>query len=287
MSKYIAQLAPVTILTSVFVSVGWAQNGNLRIDSAHSSASLTLVSSSSATSWNIGIAKVSGTVKLNDDNPIEDILDLNIYPARQGSRLLNPDGSFRHNSFADLSRYTLMSFHSNHAMLNREGKLEFAGELTVTYVKRETNIAWSNAYSGPVYGEPVVRSTTREATFVIETPKRPAMVGRNIGVAEVSALATINRHDFPELRTEWLDAVWPIVVEDEHCEMPQARGNLRDYSGAVCTGTPVEVTPLSQPSQRLGIDYPGPNEVTAPASDKATILVHLRLANPPSGPSGQ
>jgi hypothetical protein len=53
--------------------------------------------------------------------------------------------------------------------------------------------------------------------------------------------------------------------------------SLRDYQGAICTGNPIEVTPISQPPQRFGIDYPGANEVTAPTADRTTIVLDLKL----------
>jgi YceI-like domain len=275
----------MSVLASSFATCR-PQRLESRIDSAHSTASLSLVSSQSGISWNVGIAKVSGTVILDNNNPGEDVLDLNIYPARQEARLLNPDGSFRKNSSADLSRYTLMSFHSSSAKQNRDGKVAVTGELTVTYVNRETSIVWSDAYSGPDYGEPVAQRWTGEVTFVLgaPTPVPPTAIKKS---KQITALAILNRQDFPGLRTAWLEAIWPIVVEDEHCEMPPVKPSMRDYSGAVCTGTPIEVTPLSRPQQRIGADYPGPNEVTAPESDAATILIHLRLANRPSGPNGR
>jgi hypothetical protein len=60
---------------------------------------------------------------------------------------------------------------------------------------------------------------------------------------------------------------------------------LRDYSGAICTGNPIEVTPINQPSQRFGIDYPGPDQVTAPAADRTTIVLRLNLLKANPGPS--
>jgi len=281
MLRHIAKMSLVTTLAFVFFTAtvtvtAWAQNGRLRIDSGHSTASLSLLSSSNGMSWNIGVAKVSGTVKISD-NPSEDVFDLNIYPARQGSRLLDPDGGFRGNSFANLSRYTVMSFHSSGVTRNRDGKLAVRGKLSVTYVQRQANIAWNDSYSGPDYSEPEAQSTTHEVTFVLEAQNRATDTMRNHGTEEMSGLATINLHDFPRLRATWLDSVWPIVVEDEHCVIPDVRGTTRDYSGAVCTGTPIEVKTLSRPSERFDIDYPGPDVVTAPASDGATILIDLRL----------
>jgi polyisoprenoid-binding protein YceI len=275
----VARLILITALPLVCLGISWAQDEGLRIDSEHSTASLTLVSADGTSSLNVGIAKVSGTVKLDSSNPADDIFDLNIYPARQGSRLLNSDGGFRSNGSADLSRYTVTSFRSDRASLNREGQLEITGELTITYVRRQANIYWNNAYDGPSYGQLVTQSTTHETTFILDNQSATASTGGNHGKGVISALATITRQDFPSLRTALLDAVWPIVVEDEHCEMPPVRASMRDYTGAVCTGTPVEVSPRSQPVQYyFGLDYPGAEETSPPPGDKATILVHLRWA---------
>ena len=271
------KISLMSMLACLFVTVmAWAQNGESRIDHGYSTASLSLASSSTGISWNIGIAKVSGTVTLNDD-PDKDAFSLDIYPARQGSRLLKRSGGFRDNSFADLSRYAVMSFHSSSVTRNREGKLAVTGKLSVTQVQREANIVWNNEYSGPDYGAPVAETTTRHVTFVFEAEQQTAATAHNQGPEEMSALATIDLRNFPALRSAWLDSVWPIVVENEHCEMPAVRSSMKDYAGAICTGTPIEVTPLSTPPQRIGTDYPEPNEVTAPPNDEATILVHLRL----------
>jgi len=279
MLTYMAKMALMSMLASLVVTVtAWAQQGTSRIDSRYSTASLNLVSSSSGVSWNVGIAKVSGTATLNDD-PDKDVFNLDIYPAGQGSRLLRQGGGFRYNSFADLTRYAVMSFHSSSVARNREGKLAVTGELSVTQVHREAYLVWSNAYTGPDYSEPVAETTTRPVTFVFEAEQQTTATVHNQGSGEMSALATIDLRNFSALRTAWLDSVWPIVVEDEHCVMPEAKGSssMRDYTGAICTGTPVEVTPLYQPPETVGEDYPRQGEVTAPANDEATILVHLRL----------
>jgi polyisoprenoid-binding protein YceI len=287
----VAWAALFIFLTAIFlVAASWAQEGTVRLDSGHSTASLTLVSTTGR-SWNVGITKVSGSITLNNradhadhgrgDNDREyDAIDLNLYPAGEASRLLNAKGDFRGNSFADLSRYATMSFRSSSISRDRDGNVAFIGELALTYVHREPNISWSAAYSGPDYSPPVAQTTTHAVTFVFPAQEfayvnRPdaGMPGENI-----SAHATINLRDFPRLKRVWMDSVWPLVVEDEHCVMPWAKADLRDYSGAVCTGTPVLPQPLSQPPERFGLDYPGPNEVTAPLTDdEATIVLNLRL----------
>ena len=276
--RYMGKVALISILACLSVSgAAWAQNGESRIDSRYSTASLSLASSTSGTSWNIGIAKVSGTVALDND-PDKDAVNLVIYPAGEGSRVLNPSGGIREDSFAQLYRYTLMVFRSSGVTQNRDGKLAVTGDLSVTYIKREANIVWSNAYSGPDYSDPTAQTTTRPVTFVFEAPTQATAAMRNQAPNERSALATVSFPNFPGLRSAWLDSVWPLVVEDQRCEMPWSRGgSFKDYSGAVCTGTPILPTPLTQPPQRFGIDYPGPNELTAPANNEATILIHLRL----------
>src|SRR5271167_1276840 len=284
----VASIVSMPMLSVVVTVPASAQEGERRIDSAHSTASLSLLSSRSGTAWNVGIAKVSGTVQggnhPGNDKPGEHIFDLNlnIYPAREGSQLLDRNGNFRGNSFANLSRYTLMSFRSTRVSRNGDGKVSVTGELSITYVHREANINWSNAYHGADYGEPVARSTSGTITFVIESDLIENDQIKTEQGSQISGLTTIPLRDFPTLRASWLDSVWPLVVEDEHCEIPDVRGSTRDYQGAVCTGTPIEFTPLRQPSQvRIGADYPGPDEVTAPASDAATIMIHLRLEGGP------
>ena len=274
MSQALIQLAVITALSAILSTVSWAQPQRLQIDSEHSTARLTLISANGTNSLDAGIARVSGIVKLDSGTPGEDFLDLTIYPAHQGSRLLNPDGSLRNHGSADLSRYTVISFHSDHAASSRDGRLEIIGQLTINYFKRQPIIDWNNAYSGPSYDGLVQQSATHTATFILDW--------QSISVAgpfpdHISAETTIARQDFPNLRTSLLDSVWPLVVEDEHCEMPPTRADMRDYSGAICTGTPVLPTPPAQPTEYyFAGDYPGATQ-TSPPSDRANINLHLRL----------
>ncbi len=280
MLSYITKrIAPVLVaLLLAHTITAWPQNSELRIDSGHSTASLS-VASLHGGSWNVGIAKVSGTVTFNDD-PGKDVINLYLYPAREGSRLLNSEGRFKADTFADLARYSLMTFHSSRVTRNQEGKLVATGELSITHVQREPNIDWTNSYSGPEYSQPMGQTTTHKATFIFEAQNFDAQnqtVAATKSPKEISALAAIDLHKFPAVKIAWLDSVWPLVVEDEHCEMPATKADFRDYSGPKCTGTPDLPTSISQPPLRFGPDYPGPEEATAPAADEATILLHLRL----------
>ena len=278
MFRGITKLALITALSTMLFTTSWAQPQSVQIDSEHSTASLTLISASGRSSLNAGIAKVSGIAKLDSGNPAEDLLDLTLYPARQGSRLLNPDGSFRSNGSADLSRYTVMSFHSDHATLNRDGGLEITGELTIAYFSRQPIIYWNNAYDGATYGGLVQQNATHKATFILDS-QSVATSTANPAPGHISAQATVTHQEFPNLRTALLDAVWPIVVEDEHCEMPPPRASVRDYSGAICTGTPVlPTTPTQATEYYFDTGYPGSNQTSPPPGERATIQLHLRLS---------
>lgn len=278
MFRGITQPALITALSTILFTTSWAQPQSVQIDSEHSTASLMLVSASGGSSWNAGIAQVSGIAKLDSGNPAEDFLNLTIYPARQASRLLNPDGSLRSNGSADLSRYTVMSFHSDHATLNRDGGLEISGELTIAYITRRPIIYWSNAYDGPAYDGLAQQNATHTATFILDS-QSAATSGANPAAGQISAQATITGQEFPNLRTALLDPVWPIVVEDEHCEMPPPRASVRDYSGAICTGRPVLPTSSSQAAEYyFKTDYPGPNQISPPPGERATIQLRLRLS---------
>lgn len=273
-----AKIALLSTLAFLGVSIAaWAQNGELRIDSRHSTARLSLASSNSGTSWNIGIAKVSGTVTL-DNAPEKDAVHLVIYPAGQGSLLLDPSGGLRENRIAGLARYTVMTFRSSQVTQNREERIAVMGELSLTHVTREVSVIWSNAYSGADYGDPVAQTSPHQVTFIFEAPNQAAAAMHDHGADERSAVATVNLREFPGLRSAWLDSVWPLVVEDEQCEMPASRASFRDYAGVKCTGTPILPTPLDQPPPPIVRgDYPLPYEVTAPDTDEATIVIHLRL----------
>jgi polyisoprenoid-binding protein YceI len=125
----------------------------------------------------VGIAKVSGIVQWDEKDATTSVFDLNIYPARQGALLLNPDGSVRSYTSADLARYTVMTFRSSSAEVDQRGELQVHGTLTITHVERETNITWSNAYAGPDYGAPVAHSTTGKVVFTIENSRSATTQG--------------------------------------------------------------------------------------------------------------
>lgn len=283
----LAKLAMAAAYAAAAVIGAFGQAGNWQIDSAHSTASLSLVSSRHTNRpFNIAVAMVAGELNLNQGAPTGPSLRLSIYPAGQDASLLNRDGSFRIGGLAALSRYTLATFQSRKALVTDQRKMEFTGDLTVAHVQRETAVAWSNAYAGAVSSEPVVTTITREVTFVVDVSTLPATPGQPERGAETAAWATVARHDFQGLLAALRDSNWPVVVLDEKCQMPYYSGPFaRDYHGPSCTGTPVERSALGELPYYLAADSVGTFIPVPPSGDEVTILMRLHLQMAGSGMS--
>jgi polyisoprenoid-binding protein YceI len=253
---------------------------NWQIDSAHSTASFTLSSSSQPDrSYNLAIAKVAGKLKVDTSKPADAVVQFNIYPAGQGRNLLSRDGAFRTTSLTSMPDYTLLSFQSRRAVLASSGKLVVTGELTAVHVRREALDTWSDAYTGPEYAGSVMNRIKGEATFTLEMPPATDGNAEDKSPVDISASGIIERANFPGLWSALRETKWPIVVFDEHCEMPYYIGpGLKDYSGARCTGMPVLVKlhndgSLSPPAfESLGADVAAP-----PTGNQIAIQVHLQL----------
>lgn len=277
----ISRLVPALAIASVFAHQSFAQTKPQIIDSGHSVASLSLVSSSNATPpYNVGNAEVMGWVNAPEKDPLKSTFEFFIYPAGQGPKLFDPDGNLRFDSYAELARYSFLSFKSKRAAWGRDGKLELTGDLILTHVVREPKMNWSIAYNGATYDEPDTDRIAREATFVVQTPREELEMGLENGQFQASALATIHREDFPQLWPALQDSIWPVVVQDRNCQPPEPRATMRDYKGFDCTGKVVPVTPWPEPRRDFNIAYPGPLMSDPPAGDEVTILVHLKVVPP-------
>jgi polyisoprenoid-binding protein YceI len=207
----VALLLAVTFCLTCTAAV--AQDRTWQVDPQYSFAHLSL--RSGAHSQPIDVAPVSGKVVV-DSGDSDPSVDINI---KAGSRLG--------------SAYSQISFKSNRTEITREGNLAVVGELSVTRV--ETSATWdpSEAYSGPEYGQPVVHTDTREVTLVFPIANLPAAEN---GAIRVSASTTIGREDFPQLLAGLESDNTTAAAVDENCTVPSAG---EDYSGQVCTGTPV------------------------------------------------
>ena len=58
----------------------------------------------------------------------------------------------------------------------------------------------NEAYAGPVYGDPIVQTATREVTLVFPVTSQPAAQN---GAIQLSASTTVGREAFPQLLSDW------------------------------------------------------------------------------------
>jgi hypothetical protein len=216
-----------------------AKEGNWKLDADHSTAQILV----GTNAFNIGVAHVDGTVELDATQPTDSVLDLSI----------------------DQAGGKLITFRSQRATMNRDGKLQVSGYLTLRRVVREVYLNAGEDYHGPVYGEPAIETVTRQVMFVLPMEDRGEK-------SEIAAEANIFRENFPELFAAVNDLNWQPVIQDKACEMPRAG---EDYAGALCTGTVVE-SDRSLAFASGGEDYHG-FEASAPTGNLVIIVLNLHL----------
>lgn len=266
---------------NIACGAAFAQRTIWPVDSEHSIAAISLNSSrDSAPTLYPGIAKVAGFAKLDRGDLANSSFDFNVFPARQESRVLNPDGTFRVDSYADLSRYTLMMFQSKSAKVTSDGHLALTGDLTVTHVERASSAAWDPSYTGARWVTPQSEVRSQQVTFIVENPVPDLQKQQLTGYLRISARVAIPREDFPGLWTWIRNSVWPIVVEDESCEMPQITpGSLRDYKGPSCQGTLIE-NPLANPAPDRKRSTAAGMSLPQPVGDHITFLLQIQIHEP-------
>jgi hypothetical protein len=233
-----------------------AQNGTWQVDAGHSIARLSLGAGSQ--SVDIGVAPVSGTVVFDSSDPADPAVHLNI----KSDNRLSPNSPE-------------ISFKSERSAITSDGKLAVVGKLSVTRVERSVTMEPNEAYAGPVYGEPVRHTDTREVMLVFPVTSLPAAQN---GAIQLSASITVGREAFPQLLSALEPGNWPsVVVENENCNAPSTVGE--DYSGAVCTGTPIETATNSAVAGYIGggEGYYGSEPAVIPYRSRATIALNLKL----------
>ena len=240
-----------------------AQGGAWQVDAEHSIARLSLGSSPRAVE--VGIARVSGNVVFDSNDPADPIVNLNIKPEKA--------------SGAD---YSEISFKSKRSEMTADGKLAVVGDLSVTNVERSVTLDPNEGYYGAQYGEPVVHTDTREVTLVF-----PGVPATQSGALQLSAATHVSRERFPQLLTALAPGNWQsAVVEDQQCSMPSGLAS-EDYSGAACTGTTVsaKTNVVASGNPGLGEGYYGFEPAVVPDGSQASIAFNLRLTQVTSGPS--
>ena len=245
------------------------------VDSNTSAARLFLGSPANPDAFNTGVARVRGKVDLDPDDLNNSAVDFAIYPSDEKWSGLYPDGSLRAGYVPDSADQTLLTFKSEHVLAPGNGKLEVVGNLTLIRVERSVTIDPTQAYAGPVFGPPVIRTETREVTFEVPDYRAAATAHPQSEIA-LSASTQIGYENFPGLFSAVPNTNWPPVIANEHCQMPSTIGD--DYRGPQCTGTVIAATDnknCHMPSN-LGEGYAGA-VCTPPAGNQTTIVVQLNL----------
>ncbi len=276
MKNKVTQFALAAVLAAGFAAPALAQNSNWKLNSEHSTGRLSLSSTAGPdVTFDVGIARVKGSARLDAGSLTNSSFDFTIYPADEGPASINEDGSVNAAEFSNVARSTAINFRSKEAKRTRDGKLQVTGDLTVSHLERPFLIVHSEAYGGAVYGEPQVRSATREVTFVFDNvPAAAAKAGTNRKL-KLAASADIKTEDFPGFFEAVTNANWPVVLEDKDCQEPTRIGE--EYHGTGCTGTPVVIS--SRPSALVTVseDYPGPDLATPRVRGDVKIALTLEL----------
>jgi len=259
-----AGLLLLTLALAAASIPAYAQTGIWQIDAQHSIARLSLGSGPRAVE--VGVARVSGSVAFDASNPADPLVNLNIEAGKGAS-------------------YSEISFRSKRSEITKDGKLAFVGDLSMTRVERSATpyVGGGEGYYGAEYGQPVAHTDVREITLVLPSASLP---GAQNGTIHLSPATHISRERFPELLSAMAAGNWPnLVVEDEHCTMPATPAG-EDYSGPVCSGTPV-VTASNSVTTYVGggEGYYGSERIVIPDGNQATIAFDLKLNQSESAPS--
>jgi polyisoprenoid-binding protein YceI len=283
----------VVLATIVFSVLACATDTVWSLDSKTSTASFFLGSAKNPDSVNVGVARVTGEVKLETNDVNNSIFDLSIYPADEDWRSgLTSEGSLPDDYVPDSSDHTLLTFKSRRVWKAADGTLKVTGDFTLTRVERSVTADPTEAYAGPVYGDPVIHAVTKEVTF--DLPKLSTVIASNslaLGIPEkhnaleLSASARIAHEDFKGLPDAMRETNWPSVVNDEKCQVPSVG---EDFHGAICAGTVIAARRADNchAPATVGEDYSGLICIP-PAGDQMTIVLNLELTNTNVGQSAE
>jgi polyisoprenoid-binding protein YceI len=258
MLKRVSGTAIVVLVGIISAIPVAAQNNTWRIDSEHSTARLFLASSKAPDAIvNVGIARLSGVVDDIGGDPRASAFDFTIYPADETTVPTSSEET--RGDLPDADAYTVISFKSKQVVPTGGANFRVTGDLTVTSIERTATYDATVAYSGPVYGPPVMHSESREAVFAFQRMSVPISQTPNGGTTELSGSSAIAAEDFPELVSAVSATDWPAFVADEQCVMPLDIGD--DFSGPRCAGEVVEPTPRTDVHCRMratvGQDFAG------------------------------
>ena len=284
MLKHIVASAAVVVLALAVLGLDVhnkppSMAGSWQVDPRHSDAKLitdaTTDYGKTKMNLTLGFARVNGRVTIDDGDSSKSSVEFRLYPATSMAPDIDEDGRFLSHWLENLSNHTLVCFHSKKVVRTADGRLQATGDLTVTRVDRNIEMTPNEAYAGPVYGPPMIHRASREATFVFDFPAADGN-GQKESSIKASGSTSMFREDFPQLVRTVVSTYWPPVVQDEHCQVPDAN---EAYSGAQCTGTYLSTPGLPEaPHAASAEDVGVPSNFNALVGNRLTVLVQLRLA---------
>ena len=253
------------------------------LDTSTSDARIVQRSKANPGSVNTVVARLTGRVKLDADDLGASFFDLSIYPV---------DGYWRHALSAGgdspagyvpgATDQILLRFKSTRVVKTANGELKATGALTLTRVERSVTATPTEAYAGPVYGDPFIYTHRREVTLLFPSLSVTRLSGsltpaiHSTQASAISGSVVLGDEGFPEL----LDAIsktnWPPVEQNRDCYMPSTVGE--DYSGVSCAGASVAVTRddnCQMPASMREDDSSSP--CTSAAGNQTTIVLDLKL----------
>jgi polyisoprenoid-binding protein YceI len=279
MIRHAALLAAAAGLVLAVPTKPVSPTGSWQVDTRHSHAQLSTDGTTdygkSKLNITVGFARMNGTVKLDGDNSA---FDFRMYPASSMAPPIDEDGMVKISWFSNHANNTLVCFHSKGAVATGDGRWKTTGKLTITRVDRNVvDTTPSEAYTGPVYGPPILHRVSHEATFVFDFPG-----GGDGGEMLAVGATNVAKEDFPQLVKTVIATYWPPVVQDKNCQMPAGIGE--GYTGSMCTGTFLQSPALPSPPSTVSEDsYPGSGNYNSIVGNRLAIAVHMRLAPAGSG----
>ena len=282
MSKHTAVFAIAAIVVLGAVTMGAKKPVSLAgawlVDTRHSDAQLvtdgTTDYGKTKIDITLGFGRVEGAVKLEDAGGKDPSVDLHIYPATSMAPPLGEEGNFKSRWISNRANNTLLCFHSKSVTKTSDGRLQAKGELTLVRVDRNVQLDPNEAYSGPVYGPPIVHMVSRQATFAFDLPKDSKTQS---GALVMVGSTQMTPEMFPQLVKAAVNTYWPPLVQDANCK-PADNAGSEDYRGGMCSGKVLQAPALPQGPYSGGReDYPGPGDYNAVTGSKLSIMVHMHL----------
>jgi len=253
------------------------------LDSNRSKARLFQGSRATSGPVNVGVACVTGKVKLDANDLDASIFDLSIYPADENWRhVLSPEGASPLGYVPDAIDRTPLAFKSTRILWTGSGQLAVIGTFSLTRLERSVIATPTEANASPAHSDPAIQRETREITLLFPSesaahfsgPLAPAMP-QTKGVLEIVGTARVDREEFPQLLTTIKETSWPLLGKDTNSHMPSTR---EGYSGAICTGTLNAATHIDNSDMPASIEKDCSGSQCAPSTDdRLTLVLELKF----------